>query len=54
MLYFYDEYWRIVFGPVGCLINRSTCSHTTIFLFPPGFCGSMGLQFVFICKMEQI
>ena len=41
---------RSLCGPVGCLINRSTCSHTTIFLLPPGFCGSMVLQFVLICK----
>ncbi len=37
-------------GPVGCLINRSTCSHITIFQFPPNYCGSMVLQFVFTCK----
>ena len=45
--------WRKVYGPIGSLINRSTCSHTTNFLFPPNFCGSMVLQSVFICKTEQ-
>ncbi len=40
-----------VCGPVGCLINRSTCSHTTIFHFPPDFTGSLVVQFIFICKM---
>ena len=41
-------------GPIGSLLNRSTCSHTTIFCFPPNYCGSMVLQSVSICKKGTI
>ncbi len=49
-----NMYMYKVCGPIGSLINRSTCSHTTIFCFSPNYCGSMVLQSVSICKMEQL